>query len=200
VPPVSVTAVDPTTATRPAVALALGLLLVGCTATVSGTPVAQPEPVPAGARTQPDPGRAPAPPRSALTADVVADECLLDPAQLGDLLGRPVGEPARRTLPGTAGSACWAFAREDPAAPLVAINVYRPRTGTPAEFVRAAPAGDRRELSGAGEAAVILDTDTGPTLQLAAGRYVVTVVVIGTEPPDGAWRAAAGSVLADLPG
>jgi hypothetical protein len=51
-----------------------------------------------------------------------------------------------------------------------------------------------------GRAAVVLDTAAGPTLQVAGGRFLVTVVVQGREPDDAAWRAAARAALARLPG
>ena len=46
----------------------------------------------------------------------------------------------------------------------------------------------------------MIDTHTGPTLQLASPRYLVTILVSGTTPPDEAWRTAALAALARLPG
>ncbi|MDT7579486.1 MAG: hypothetical protein QOK35_750, partial [Pseudonocardiales bacterium] len=68
----------------------------------------------------------------------------------------------------------------------------------PAQFVSArAPGG--RLLAGIGEAAAVLDTVAGPTLQVASSRFVVTVAVQDREPDDTAWRAAARAALARLP-
>ena len=77
-----------------------------------------------------------------------------------------------------------------------AINVYRVRAGTPAEAVRAAGG---RALPGLGEAATLLETAAGPTLQVASPRFLVTLLVQGRSPPDDAWRVAARAALARLP-
>jgi hypothetical protein len=141
------------------------------------------------------------PPRArapALESDVLADECLLDAAQLGALLGRPVRveQSVVRRDDGTRSTSCYAGAVDGKPAPLAAINVYRVRSGTPTEFVRAAGG---RTLSGAGEGATLLETAAGPTLQVAAPAFLVTLVVQGRSPPDDAWRAAARTALARLP-
>ena len=134
----------------------------------------------------------------ALETDVLADECLLDAAQLGALLGRPVRveQSVVRRDDGTRSTSCYAGAVEGKPAPLAAINVYRVRSGTPSEFVRAAGG---RALGGAGEAATLLETPAGPTLQVAGPAFLVTLVVQGRSPPDEAWRAAARAALARLP-
>ena len=134
----------------------------------------------------------------ALESDVLADECLLDAAQLGALLGRPVRveQSVVRRDDGTRSTSCYAGAVEGKPAPLAAINVYRVRSGTPSEFVRAAGG---RALGGAGEAATLLETAAGPTLQVAGPAFLVTLVVQGRSPPDEAWRAAARAALARLP-
>ena len=54
---------------------------------------------------------------------------------------------AVRRADGTRSTSCYAGAADGPPAPLAAINVYRVRAGTPAEFVRAAGG---RALPGAG--------------------------------------------------
>ena len=87
-------------------------------------------------------------------------------------------------------------ALDGPPTPLAALNVYRVRSGTPAEFVRA---GGGRALQGAGEAATLLETAGGPTMQVAGRSFLVTLVVQGRSPPDAAWRAAARAALARLP-
>ncbi len=134
----------------------------------------------------------------AVETDVLADECLLDAAQLGALLGRPVRveQSVVRRDDGTRSTSCYAAAVEGRPAPLAAINVYRVRSGTPSEFVRAAGG---RALGGAGEAATLLETAAGPTLQVAGPAFLVTLVVQGRSPPDDAWRAAARAALARLP-
>jgi hypothetical protein len=141
------------------------------------------------------PTRAPAP---TLESDVLADECLLDATQLGALLGRPVRveQSVVRRDDGTRSTSCYAAAAGGKPAPLAAVNVYRVRSGTPAEFVRAAGG---RALSGAGQAATLLETAAGPTLQVAGPAFLVTLVVQGRSPPDDAWRAAAQGALARLP-
>ena len=133
---------------------------------------------------------------------MLADECLLTAEQFAALVGRPVREPVQRSVKrsdGTVGNACYAEAREGSPVPLAAINVYTVRSGTPADFVRAAPPGGRRYLAGLGEAAAVVDTATGPTLQLASRRYLVTIVALENTPSDEAWRAAGEAALARLP-
>jgi hypothetical protein len=192
---------------RAAAALALAALVAAtaaCSTTVAGTGrPAGPDPVAAEA---PDPSAAPspgpAPDRSALDSDVLDDECLLDALQFTALLDRSVlpPEPGELVRPdGTRVTSCVASSASAFPTPLAAINVYAPRTGTPAEFVRAAPASGRRDLPGAGEAAVLIDTAPGLTMQLAGERYVVTIAVIEGAPSDAAWTAAATAALAALP-
>lgn len=192
---------------RAAAALALAVLVAAaaaCSTTVAGTGrPAGPGPVAAEA---PDPSAAPsaepAPERSALTSDVLDDECLLDALEFTALLDRSVlpPEPGELVRPdGTRVTSCVASSASAFPTPLAAINVYEPRTGTPAEFVRAAPAPGSRDLPGAGEAAVLIDTAPGLTMQLAGARYVVTIAVIEGAPSDAAWTAAATAALAALP-
>jgi len=189
----------------------IGLLMVvfGCSRAVPGTPstvpgsaaVPQSAESPAGGTAagsaivsaSASPTRAPA-----LQSDVLADECLLDAPQLGALLGRPVRveQSVVRRGDGTRSTSCYATAVDGRPAPLAAINVYRVRSGTPTEFVRAAGG---RALTGAGEAATLQETAAGPTLQVAGPAFLVTLVVQGRSPPDDAWRAAARAALARLP-
>ena len=196
---------------RAAAALALAALVAAtpaCSTTVAGTgrpagpdPVAAEAPDPPAAPS-PAPSTEPAPERSALDSDVVDDECLLDALQFTALLDRSVlpPEPGELVRPdGTRVTSCVASSAAAFPTPLAAINVYEPRTGTPAEFVRAAPALGRRDLPGAGEAAVLIDTAPGLTMQLAGERYVVTIAVIEGAPSDAAWTAAATAALAALP-
>jgi hypothetical protein len=130
---------------------------------------------------------------------VLADECLLDTAQLGALLGRPAQaeQSVVQRADGTRSASCYAAAVDGPRAPSAAINVYRVRSGTPAEFVQVAGG---RALAGVGEAATLLETAAGPTLQVAGPAYLVTLVVQGRSPPDDAWRDAARAALGRLPG
>lgn len=205
---------------------ALGVLVVAaCSRAVPGTPSAAPgdgavgqpaapppsaaseptgptvPPVPTSVPAQAADGGTPPAPRArppALVSDVLADECLLDAGQFGVLLGRPVRteQSVVRRADGTRSTSCYAVTADRPRAPLAAINVYRVRSGTPAEFVAAARG---RPLNGAGAAAALLETAAGPTLQVAGATFLVTLVVQGRSPPDGAWRAAARSALARLP-
>lgn len=177
------------------VLLAAGCL-VGCGSVVPGTGrAAAPVVVPA------TPGStAPAGPRSALAADVVDDECLLDALQFSALLGEPVLPPEQTAVTRDDGSrptSC--VATSTGGEPLASINVYTTRTGTPAEFVRAAPPQGRRDLTGTGGVASLVDTAPGTTLQLAGERYVVTIAVLDGTPSDDSWRAAAAAALAALP-
>ena len=130
---------------------------------------------------------------------MLADECLLDTAQLGALLGRPAQaeQSVVQRADGTRSASCYAAAVDGPRAPSAAINVYRVRSGTPAEFVQVAGG---RALAGVGEAATLLETAAGPTLQVAGPAYLVTLVVQGRSPPDDAWRDAARAALGRLPG
>ncbi|MHA6794168.1 hypothetical protein ACVGVM_11760 [Pseudonocardia bannensis] len=186
-----------TASTLYGMAVLAALVTPGCTHTVDGVPAAAAGPPSATTR-----GVAPAGPRTGLDADVVSDECLLDATQFAALLGEPVLEPENLTVhrgDGSSGTSCWAHAAEGFPTPIGAINVYTVRTGTPADFVRAAPAGRRRDLPGAGEAAALVDTGSGPTLQLASPRYLVTIIVLRDRgPADEVWRAAARQALARL--
>jgi hypothetical protein len=177
----------------------------GCSRTVPGNPMAAapPSSVAASPPSGPMPRSAP-PSRSVaraitLESDVLRDECLLDAAQFTALLGRPVQTPkqaAVRRADGSRSAGCHAGSIQGARTPLAAINVYRVRSGTPAEFVRAAGG---RPLADAGVAAAVVDTSGGPTLQVASGQYVVTIAVTGRDPGDDAWRAAAAAALARLP-
>jgi hypothetical protein len=180
----------------------IGLLMAasGCSRTVAGTPAAAPGPraspsasVDAGAPTTTARARAPT-----LDADVLADECLLDAGQFGALLHRPVRAEQAVVLraDGKRSTSCYAGAADGPREPLAALNAYRVRAGTPAEVVRAAGG---RALPGLGEAAALVETAAGPTLQVASPRFLVTLLVLGRSPPDDAWRAAARAALARLP-
>lgn len=174
-------------------------LATGCVQGVAGVGV--PVPATTTPADSPDPPIVSGP-RSALNGDVIADECLLDAGQLAELVGEPVLVPAQATVDrgdGSSGSACYVDAVTRSPAEVVAINVYVPRKGTPADFIRAGAAGGRRELDGVGEAAALVDIGAGTTLQLAGTRYLVTITVLGDEPPDDAWRAAATAALARLP-
>lgn len=177
-------------------ALAL-VLLAGCSVEVRGAPGAAPvraaAAAPAGA-----PGTAGRPgPRSGLDADPISDECLLDASELGALVGTAVRPPEESTVArpdGSVGRSCVASSGADPVA---MVNVYRTRTGTPADYVRAGA--QRHDLAGVGEAAAVFPTGAGPTLQVAAPAYLVTILVARGTPGDDAWRAAAAAALSRLP-
>ena len=168
-------------------ATAAALLVSGCSASVAGTPSAATLATPAAG-----PGS-----RSGLEADPIADECLIDTSQVGALVGFAVQPPAESTLrrpDGSVGRSCVAGAGAEP---VVLVNVYRTRTGTPAEYVAAGPKG--RPLTGAGEAAAVFETPAGPTLQVASRAYLVTILVARGTPSDDTWRAAAVAALRRLP-
>ena len=180
-------------------ALPLGLL--GCTSVVAGEAAPAPPGVPAGS---PAPPPLPLPgvqvgPRAGLDADPLPDECLLNASEFGALVGGPVRPPEQGSVDrsdGSRSSSCVATAGREPVA---MINVYTVRAGTPADYVRAGGTSGRRELPGVGEAAIVIDTETGPTLQLASPRFLVTILVSGRTPSDEAWRAAALAALSRLP-
>jgi hypothetical protein len=186
-----------------AVAVVLAVTAAGCTTVVPGNGVA----APSAGEAAPPPGVAPPPqpvpttpagPRSGLDVDALDDECLLNAAEFGDLVGVAVRPPTQGSVErgdGSRSSSCVATTGTEPVA---MINVYAVRSGTPADYVRAGPAG-RRDLPGVGEAAAVIDTATGPTLQLASPRYLVTILVDGRVPSDDAWRAAAAAALSRLP-
>jgi hypothetical protein len=179
----------------------LGLLLAvtaACSRPVAGTPTVAPASSPVTASptlVEPAPGT----PAIALVADVLRDECLLDAAQFGALLGRPVRSPEQSVVrrdDGSPTAGCAVSSTDGSRAPLGTINVYGVRSGTAAAFVRGSGG---RIVPGAGEAAAVLETASGPTLQVARGSFLVTVVVVGRAPDDDAWRAAATAALARLP-
>lgn len=183
------------------VAAAVGAAVVGtvaaggCTALVPGVPAPA-----AGANPPaPAPGAPRVAPRTGLVVDVLPDECLLFASELGALVGRPVPRPAQgvvRDPAGPRGSGCVVGPG---ARPLALVNVYAVRSGTPADVVRAGPRGGRRELPGVGEAAAVVEAEAGPTLQLAAPRHLVTILVTTRRPTDAEWRAAADAALTRLP-
>ncbi len=173
-------------------AVLLGGASAACTAVVPGTPGAAAPQV----ADDPSPSPTTAGPRSALVADPIPDECLLNASEFGALVGGAVRPPEEATVDrgdGSRGSSCVVTAGSDP---IAMINVYRVRTGTPADYVRA---GGRRLLAGVGEAAAVIDTAAGPTLQVASPAYLVTILVSGHRPADEAWRAAASAALSRLP-
>lgn len=183
------------------------LLTAGCTTAVPGAgratgPVAVTG-SPTGS-TAPESTTAPPPgSQSALAADVLSDECLLDALGFSALLGEPVLPPEQVEVvrgDGSSTSSCFANSARGAPDPVAAVNVYEPRDGTPADFVHSAAPQGRRELTGVGEAASLVDTAPGVTLQLAAVRYVVTIAVLDGTPSDDAWRAAATAALDALGG
>ncbi|MEJ3655373.1 hypothetical protein WEH80_20600 [Actinomycetes bacterium KLBMP 9759] len=161
------------------------LVLTGCTQVVGGTATPESAAPPAAAA------------RPGLQSDVLTDECLLTTAEITRLVGRPVDAPAQGDVArgdGSTGSSCVAAAGAEPVA---MINVYRVRSGVPADVVRSAVG--RHDLRGVGDAAAVLDTVAGPTLQVAGPRFLVTILVAGRMPDDEAWRAAAAAALGRLP-
>lgn len=177
----------------------LAFALVGCTRVVPGSPVAAPPPVAAGSSAPATTSAQPAAPRGGLDVDVVAGECLLNASEFGALVGEAVRPPEQGTVrrgDGSVSSSCVATAGTEPVA---MINIYSVQSGTPADFVRAGAPDGRHELAGVGEAAMLVDTHTGPTLQLASPRYLVTILVAGRTPSEETWRTAAAAALSRLP-
>lgn len=180
------------------------------TRTIAPVPVAPTSEVPDG-RPRPAPGPAdradraepPAPATeragpAPLTADVLADECLLPTGPLTGLLGAaPAAPPANaevRRAGGGAARSCFAVGGTSS----VSVNVYVTNLTTPAGYVRAAPGARRIDGTGEGTAAVLLETVGGPTLQLGTRDRLVTVAVAGRTPTDAQWRAAATAAVATL--
>lgn len=164
-------------------------------AVAPGAPVRSAPPAPAGPA--PGPAAPAAPETTLLTADPIANECLLDAGGFAALLGGPVGKPAESAVvrpDGSSTRACYATSRAGDPAPTAAVNVYRVNQGTPASFVRAAAGG--RRLPGVGRPAVLLDTVGGTTLQVATPTYLVTVNVVDAVPSTGRWAAAGRAVAA----
>jgi hypothetical protein len=166
-----------------AVAVA-ALPLAGCTTVVPGSAVAA-----LGRSVQP----------GGLAADVLPDECLLTATELGELVDMPVEPPEHGTVDRGDGSRSAGCVVTSGSEPIALVNVYAVRSGTPADYVRAAGTAGRRELPGVGAGAAVIGTAAGPTLQLAGGRYLVTILVSGRAPSDDEWRAAAEAALSRLP-
>jgi hypothetical protein len=182
-------------------AVVLALVATGCTVSVPGNGAprvpAAAAPVPGSSPEPPTPATPPGP-RSGLDVDPLPDECLLNAAEFGELVGSTVRPPVQGSVQREDGSRSAACVAIDGTEPIAMINVYTVRSGTPADYVRAGPAG-RRDLPGVGDAAAVIDTATGPTMQLASPRYLVTILVAGRVPTDDAWRSAASAALSRLP-
>lgn len=180
----------------------VGTLGAGCTTVVEGSGAAAPS-VPATTDATTPTTTAPpsgtAGPRSGLDVDPVADECLLNASELGALVGGSVQPPEQDSVARADGSTVRSCVAMTGGQPVAMINVYRVRSGTPADYVRAAAPGGRRDLDGVGQAAAVFDTSAGPTLQLAGADYLVTILVAGSSPTDDAWRTAATAALSRLP-
>jgi hypothetical protein len=156
------------------VPLVAAVAVSGCAVTVAG-------------RAVPEPGSARKAERTALVAGVVEDECLLDATGFAQLLGAPVLPPANSGSP----PACGTTTRTAPPI-LAAINVYGVRGADPAALLRTGRALD------IGEAAAVVDTAGGPTLQIATGTYLVTIAVADHEPPDEMWITAGRAAVESL--
>jgi hypothetical protein len=130
-----------------------------------------------------------------LVADPVPDECVLTAAEVQALIGAQVDRTMMTTVPGADGRplrGCVAARGENQ---LVLMNVYRVRGGTPTDAVHSADGADRRFLDGVGEAAVIVPARTGPALQVAGKRYLVTLEAGYLNPTDEAWRVAGQTAI-----
>ncbi|MBP2367346.1 hypothetical protein [Pseudonocardia parietis] len=173
----------------------------GTTRTVPPAPVeVRAAPVPDGghgaepAPPAPPPTRAPAP----LTADVVADECLLDADTLAGLLDATPAVAAANAgterPDGSRSRACFAVGGSS----TVSVNVYTTNRVTPDRYVRDAAGARAVTGTGEGTTAALLDTVAGPTLQLGTARHLVTIAVAGRAPSDEQWRTAARTAVAAL--
>lgn len=160
------------------------VLVAGCAVAVPGRAVPEP-PV---AETAVPETAVPAAPAQ-LVADVLTDECLLDAEGFGLLLESPVDPP---TNGGEPRSCATAATRGTPRA-LAAINVYGVRGGAPVDLLRSG-----RPLA-VGDAAVVVETAGGPTLQVAAGAFLVTIAVAEREPDEARWLEAGRRVVERLP-
>jgi len=165
----------------PAVLVAV-LVLGGCAVSVPGRAV--PEPAAVASSAPPAASRSPT-----LVADVLADECLLDADGFALLLEAPVEPPATGGEP----RACTTAATRGTPRALASVNVYGVRDGSPVDLLRSG-----RELVGVGDAARVVETVGGPTLQIAAGEHLVTIAVAEREPDDGRWAEAAARAVAAL--
>lgn len=160
------------------------------------------DPPVAAAPVDPAAPAAPAAPadRPELAADVLADECLLEPSDVQMLIGQAVAPP--RQEQGERGAQC-VFATGAGAVgsgtDVLTIDVYQPREGVPADAVQGDEPG-RRSLRGLGEAAAVVDNAPGAVLQVAGEEYLVTIAVLTTVPTDAGWRIVGRSALAALPG
>ncbi len=185
-----------------ALAVASAIGTAGCTTVVAGVGVAAPATTKVtrpGPTTSAPPSGPTAGPRSGLDVDAVTNECLLDASEFGALVGGSVQPPKQDRVAradGSTGQSCIAEAGGEP---LAMINVYRVRSGTPADYVGAGVPGGRHDLPGVGEAAAVFDTPAGPTLQLAGRDYLVTIFVSGRTPTADAWSTAATAALSRLP-
>jgi hypothetical protein len=173
---------------RIVVGLLVLLLVGGCAVAVPGRAVPAPAP-PAGPAPSASAASTERPP--ALVADVLDDECLLDAAGFALLVEAAVAPP---TNGGGPRSCATAATRGTPRA-LAAINVYGVRDGVPTDLLRSG-----RPLTGVGDAARVVETVGGPTLQVAAGAYLVTIAVAERDPDDGRWAEAGRRAVAHLPG
>jgi hypothetical protein len=134
-------------------------------------------------------------PAVSLVVDPLDDECVLNAADVRALTGEPADRTAMTSLPAADGRSvrgCVAYRGENQ---LVLMNVYRVRGGDPADAVRTDQAGGRRFLDGVGRTAAIVDSRSGPTLQVAGEQFLVTVAVAFQNPSDDAWRTAGKTAL-----
>ena len=173
----------------------VALAATGCTVTVPGSGAATTAGVEAAEAPVP---ATPPSPRSGLDVDPLPDECLLNAAEFGELAGATVRPPLQGSVQRDDGSRSAACVAVTGTEPIAMINVYTVRSGTPADYVRAGPPG-RRDLKDVGDAAAVIDTAAGPTMQLASPRDLVTILVAGRLPSDDAWRSAAAAALSRLP-
>ncbi|MEV1293361.1 hypothetical protein [Pseudonocardia sp. NPDC049635] len=134
-----------------------------------------------------------------LTADVLADECLLGTDALTGLLGAEPAAPATNAEvarpDGARTRACFAVGGSSTAA----VNVYTTNRGTPADHVRAAGGARPITTTGEGVVAALLETVAGPTVQIGAGRYLVTIAVAGRAPSEEQWQTAVRDAVSALP-
>jgi hypothetical protein len=139
-----------------------------------------------------------------LVPNVVEDECLLGPADLGALTGRAVARAENTELADDAGkrSCFYTSSNEEP---LGRIDVYAPATTPASQLVTriAANSTGSRTLTGLGDGAVLVAARDGSFEFVVASRALLIVLTlppgaVSIPPTDAAWSAAGTAMLARL--
>lgn len=190
-------------------AVLCGAGLTGCVQEIAGSPTADGSPAAPSTSVQAAPTTVQAAPTTSsalsdvLVPDVVDDECLLTAAEFGALLGEPVLDPEKVAVKqpdGSVVSSCFVHNDNDIPLPIGRINVYTARTRTALEFLASERGGNTRDLTGVGDAAIVIsDGGDGGALHIAAGRYVVTIFLFRAQPSEAMWVSAGRAAVGRLP-